>query len=343
VLLQYRHKLGESQTLATLRDALLREVRLLLEKACDSLLLSIELFNRPHDRGRVSGTLIHLDHAFEMLLKAAILDDQALTLQTINGLRDAAQHHLLDISEGQLYFHEQSGVTLFRDLLKSIFKQDLVSYLPSRVLPVSTVPPTDLATLFDSEVSEIEKLLRPGRRRRIEAEARLKPLAILDAALRGEKGQPSSAELRQIRKSLLAGKRWPELFKGVAAVQITTDGSGPTLSLRLTKKEGIPIQLVPEGTPGAAVVAVKRVNELDFYSLGAKQLAQKVNLTMPKAVAVVDHLRLRKDDDCYKEFRIGSQVYKRYSPKAIEKINLALQQESADAIWEKRYPKRGAP
>ena len=50
-----------------------REPKLLLAKACDSLVLSIELFNRPNDRGRVSGTLIHLDHGFEMLLKAAIL------------------------------------------------------------------------------------------------------------------------------------------------------------------------------------------------------------------------------------------------------------------------------
>ena len=56
------------------------------------------------------------------------------------------------------------------------------------------------------------------------------------------------------------------------------------------QKEGIPIQVVPEGTPGAAVVAVKRINELDFYSLGAKQLAKKANLTMPKAIAAVDFL-----------------------------------------------------
>ncbi len=108
-----------------------RETKLLLEKACDSLVLSIELFNRPNDRGRISSTLIQLDHAFEMLLKAALLHrggrirekraretigfdvcvrralsdgkhkfvtaEQALVLQTINGLRDAAQHHLLDI------------------------------------------------------------------------------------------------------------------------------------------------------------------------------------------------------------------------------------------------------
>lgn len=50
-----------------------REAKLLLDKACDALVLSIELFNRPTDRGRTSGTLIQLDHSFEMLMKAAIL------------------------------------------------------------------------------------------------------------------------------------------------------------------------------------------------------------------------------------------------------------------------------
>jgi hypothetical protein len=225
-----------------------REAKLLLGKGCDSLVLSIELFNRGSDRGRVSSTLIQLDHAFEMLLKAAIVhrggrirdkpaketigfdacirrglsdgkikflsDEQALVLQTINGLRDAAQHHLLDISEGQLYIHVQSGVTLFRDLLKSVFEQDLVKQLPNRILPVSTSPPTTLATLFESELEEIKKLLRPGKRRQIEAVARLRPLAILDATIRGEKGQPSDADLRRIGKDVLAGKSWTDRLGG---------------------------------------------------------------------------------------------------------------------------------
>jgi hypothetical protein len=350
-----------------------REAKLLLEKACDALVLSIELFNRPHDRGRVSGTLIQLDHGFEMLMKAAILhrggrirekraketigfdacvrrslsdgkikylsEEQALVLQTINGLRDAAQHHLLDISEGQLYVHVQSGVTLFRDLLKSVFDQELATHLPSRVLPVSTSPPTDLATLFDSEISEIKKLLKPGRRKRLEALARLRPLAILDATIQGEKGQPSNADLRRVAEEISQGRAWADVFRGAAAVEIAADGAGPSLSLRLSKKEGIPIQLIDEGTPGAAVVAVKRVNELDFYSLGATQLAEKVGLTMPKAVWVVDYLGLRNDADCYKEFRIGSQTHERYSPKAIEKIKEALKTESVDEIWRKRTAK----
>lgn len=347
-----------------------REARLLLEKGCDSVLLSIEFFNRPHDRGRVSSTLILLNHAFEMLLKAALLhrggrirearanqtigfdtcvrrgltagglkfltEEQALLLQSINGLRDAAQHDLLEISEGQLYVHAQAGVTLFRDLLRDVFGQDLADHLPERVLPISTSPPSNLTTLFDSEVSEIKKLLRPGRRRKIEAEARLRPLAILDAAIRGEKGQPSSGDLRRIEKELSSGKGWQDIFKGVSAIEINADPAGPGLSLRLSKKEGIPIQLVPEGTPDAAVVAVKRVDELGFYNLGAKELGDKVGLTMPKTVAVVDYLELRSDLECYKEFKIGSQLHKRYSPKAIERIKSALQKESAEDIWAKR-------
>lgn len=347
-----------------------RESKLLLEKASDSLVLAIELFNRPHDRGRVSSTLIQLDHGFEMLMKAAILhrggrirekraketigfdacvrrslsdgkiryltEEQALVVQTINGLRDAAKRHLLEISEGQLYVHVQSGVTLFRDLLKAVFDQDLACHLPTRVLPVSTSPPADLAALFDSEVREIKKLLQPGRRRRIEAVARLRPLAILDATIRGEKGQPSDSDLRRIGKEVSQGKAWANVFQGAAAVEIAADGTGPSLSLRLSKKEGIPIQLVPEGTPGASVVAVRRVDELGFYNLGAKQLAGNVGLTLPKAVAVVDYLGLRNNPECYKEIKIGKAVFKRYSQKAIDAIKEALKEQSAEEIWQKR-------
>lgn len=351
-----------------------RESRLLLAKACDSLVLSIESFNRPYDRGRVSSTLILLDHSFEMLLKAAILhkggsirekraketigfdacvrrglsdgrikfldEEQALLLQAINGLRDAAQHHLLDVSEAQLYLHAQAGLTLFRDLMRSVFAQDVRDYLPRRVLPVATSAPTDLATMFDSEVDEIVRLLSPGRRRHLEAEARLRPLAILDSTMAGEKGQPSATDLRRLGRSLLAGSDWRDVFRGVSAIELTSEGTGPSLSLRLTKKEGIPVHLVPEGTPGASVVALKRVDELGFYCLGAHDLAAKCDLTMPKTVAVVEYLGLRADSDCYKEFRIGRSVHKRYSIKAVERVKACLEQTSVDEIWSRT---RGGP
>ena len=265
-----------------------RESRLLLDKAVESLVLSVEHFNRADERGRTTTVLILLDHAFEMLLKAAIVhrggkirekrargtigfdaclrralsdakvkflsSEQALTLQTINGLRDAGQHHLIDVSEQQLYTHTQCGVTLFGDILRAVFNQDLSSRLPARVLPISTVAPADMQIFFETEIEEVKKLLRPGKCRRTEAYARLRPLAILDATIRGEKLQPSSGELHAKRQQLIKGKSWEEVFPGAASITFTSNGSGHRISLRISKKEGIPVQLVPEGKIGRAHV-----------------------------------------------------------------------------------------
>lgn len=343
-----------------------REAKLLLEKACDSLVLSIEFFNRPYDRGRVCGSLIMLDHAFEMLMKAAILhrggnirdrraketvgfdacvrrglsdgeikflnEEQALLLQTINGMRDAAQHHLLEVSEALLYMHAQAGVTLFRDLCEAVFGRDLRMELPTRVLPVSTRAPASLAALFESEIGEIKKLLQPGKRRRLEAEARLRPLAILNSTIAGVKGQPSAGELRALGARVLKGEKWEQVFTGAASIDISPQGSGPTLSLRITKKQGIPIQLVPEGTPGATVVAVKRVDELGYYSLGATDLAGKCGVSVPTVIVAVNVLDLRKDPECYKEVKIGKSLFKRYAPAAIEKIKECLAANSVAGL-----------
>jgi AcrR family transcriptional regulator len=179
--------------------------------------------------------LIFLDHAFEMLFKAIILhrggrirearaaqtigfdasvrkglsdakvkfltDHQALMVQMINSLRG----HILDISEGHLYIQAHAGLSLFRTLFEAIFQEELQAHLPPRVLPLSTAPPTDLATLFDGETREIKKLLAPGHRRRTEADARLRSLAIVDYSLRGKKTQPSTGELRRIGSELSVG------------------------------------------------------------------------------------------------------------------------------------------
>jgi hypothetical protein len=48
-----------------------------------------------------------------------------------------------------------------------------------------------------------------------------------------------------------------QIFPGVASITLTTHGNGPSIDLRISKT-GTPVQLVPEGTPGSTVVAVKR-------------------------------------------------------------------------------------
>jgi hypothetical protein len=350
-----------------------KEAKILLEKAVNSLILSVEHFNRPWDQGRVEAVLILLDHAFEMLLKAAILhrggrirepqakqtigfdkcvriavsdgnikflsQEQALLLQSINSLRDAAHHHLVDISEQHLYLLAQAGLTLFKDLMHAVFGKNLTIRFPNRVLPLSTTPPMDLTALFAHEVEEIKRLLLPGTRRRLEATAKARALAIMEGAIQGESIQPSQADLQKIHRGIREGRSWEQIFPGVASINIVAEGHGPAIDLRITKKEGIPMQIVPEGTPGAGVVAIKRVNELDYYSLSHKDLAAKVGLSALKTSAVIWHLGLQADPESFKEIMIGKSRFQRYSKKALERLKGELKRLNLGDIWE-RYKNR---
>ena len=51
------------------------EIALLKQSAVDSVRLAIELYNRPHPVARKKSVLMLLGHSFEMLLKAAILEN----------------------------------------------------------------------------------------------------------------------------------------------------------------------------------------------------------------------------------------------------------------------------
>lgn len=349
-----------------------REARLLLERASDSLLLAIEHFNRPWDRGREEAVLIFLDRSFELLLKAAIVhqggrirepraretighdkcvrkcltesgvksldEDEALTIQIINGLRDAAQHHLLEISEQQLYLYAQAGATLFDRILTRVFRKHLRDSLPERVLPVSTSPPRDLDVLMEAEFSELKRLCKPGSRKRLLARARARALAIVEASLRGERLQPSKGELDRLLKEVGRATDWKEVFPGVAHLNLDTSGSGFAVSLRISKSEGEPVTLVPEGTPGATIVAVRRVNELSYYSLGLSNLAEKLRLSPPRTLALVRHLELQNDAEHFKEIQIGSVKYKRYSLKALDRLKRALGEINMAEVWAQHKP-----
>lgn len=348
-----------------------KEAKHLYQKAIDSLTLSIELFNRPNDCGRIHGVLIFMDHSFEMLLKASIIhkggkikekgaketigfgacvrkgfrdntikflsDTDVLTLQTINGLRDAAQHYTLEMSEQYLYFQAQAGLTLFRDIAKKVFNIDLKTQLPVRVLPLSTTPPMDIQAFFSTEVQEIKKLLAPKSRKKLEATEKLRALAIMENAIQGNESQPSDTELKALAKRLSKATNWGQLFPSVSTLSFTQNGYGPSLDLRITKSEGVPVTVVPEGTPGAGVVAIKRVNELDFYNLGRDQLAKKLSLTGPKTTAAVKHFGIKEDPECFKHLKVGNVPFDRYSQKAIEKIKEGLKTKTIEEIWNERY------
>ena len=121
-----------------------RDARILKEKAIASLIGATAAFNSPHDRGRPTQVLLQLQHAFEMLLKAALVQfgvkvfdrrsgrskgfeacvrlaestdqvgltaEDAGTLRAIDALRDDEQHWYNEVSEQLLYLHARAAIT----------------------------------------------------------------------------------------------------------------------------------------------------------------------------------------------------------------------------------------
>ena len=106
-------------------------------------------FNSPLDDGRVTAVLLHLQHAFEMLMKAALVqqptpglfdketrrsigfarclhearsaarlkltEEEAGTLRAADAMRDDEQQWFTVVDEGLLYLHARAAVTLFDD------------------------------------------------------------------------------------------------------------------------------------------------------------------------------------------------------------------------------------
>lgn len=316
-------------------------------------MLSIDHFNKPWGTGRAEAVLILLDHAFEMLLKGAIRHrggairkprdkftlgfdacvrkahtdgrvrflnhEQVLTLQAINGQRDAAQHYLVDLSEHQLYFYAQAGVTLFRDIHDNVFPTPLIIDLPERVLPVSTTAPRDLAALFDKEIREIRELLIPGKRRRLDAIAKVRSLAVLEGAVNGDYEQPSAGVLSKLCDRIINEPDWNAVFPGVSSINISSQGEGFSIQLRLCKKEGVPVQIVKSGE-GTGVLAIQKVDNLGFYSLGFDEVQKKLSMGRHEVLSLIWKLSIQDDPACFKVFKIGGSKHKRYSPKAVEKI-----------------------
>ena len=172
----------------------------------------------------------------------------------------------------------------------------------------------------------------------MEAMGRLRHLIIMESNITADGGQPTIREIDRVASRVKHGDSWQEIFPGVASLRLDTQGHGLTVSMRLTRHpEASPVRVVREHEHGFEEAAIVReINILDRYSMTVTQLARNLGVTMPRTLALVRYLRLQEDEDCYKEIRISSAqsgVIKRYSPKALQKLQVTLRDVNMDVIW----------
>lgn len=335
--------------------------RQLKRTGVESLVLAVEVFNRPSPVARTSGVLLNLQHALEMLFKAAIYErrgtilpkrgkiaysfseclgilrsgelllneHQALAAAIIDSHRDAVQHWGAAMREQALYVDIQSGLTLCDDFLKHAFGETLADEpaFAGRTLPVCTNPPREFHVLAGGDFAYIAELLAPGHRRRAEALSLLRPYTLTDRVVlcEGEVAQPTENELKRVGQRIVAGEQWETIFPGLARLAFDIDESA-VYGLRITKeKTATPVRLVkPDDPLAASAAAVLEVDSLNKFPFYAKHIAQQAGVNSYEAWALIYLLDLQSNPKAFKLFMLGSQPHKRYSHLGLKLVRDAL-------------------
>lgn len=341
------------------------EARHLRTKALSSMRSAMTAFNSLDEDGRPTRVLLHLQHSFEMLMKAALVQDkqavfdkstgrsigfskcvnlgsmkpislsteEAGTLRTIDAMRDEEQHWYTIVDEGLLYLYARAGVTLFDDVLYRVFGDRLADHLPLRVLPVGTEPPQDFQTLVDREYANITDLLKPGRRARAEADARVRALLAMEAQVDPD-AEVSDADVRRVIRGIQAGKTRTAVFPQLSNVATVVQGTGLSVEVRFVKKDGVPVRLVKDNDEADAA-AIRLVPMQKKFHWTAFELADKLEVSRPKATALRQHLGIDSDPDCSHTFTFGSQKHPRFSDNAYTRMRAALDRGvDMEAVWQ---------
>lgn len=352
-----------------------REAKVLQLKALASLCRSADAFNCSSEDGRVTSTLLLLQHAFEMLLKAALVqrrqtvmdphtgrsygfekcvnlakqhlglsEADAGVLRAIDSMRDDEQHYHALIDEALLHTHCRAAVPIFDNLLYTAFGQRLADQLPVRVLPLSTRPPEDVQTLIDAQFSQIKRLLRPGTRQQADARAMVRGLLALEAHTSDRTVQVSEKDVTQVVQGVRAGKSRDQVFPRLSALGTeTAEGGALQVTVKFVRNDSsaVPVRFVAGDEDAAAI----RLHDLqDKFHWSATALAAKLGISTPQAKALRWKLSIDDDESCRHVFMFGKSRHQMFSDNAYNKMRAALAEPkfSAQEVWRQYRARRPA-
>ena len=345
-----------------------RTAKPLHDKALSSLRRAVRAYNDLDDDGRVTTVLLHLQHAFEMLLKAgldqrrvAVMDPatgysagidkcinlsrehlgltaaEAGTIRAIDAMRDHEQHWFAEVDEGILYNHMVAGVSLFQQLLKQVFDEDLRDHLPARVVPIATEPPKDIQFFIDRQFEEIKTLLLPNSRQAAKARARIRTLLAMEAHV-DDRADQSERDVNSVVDGIKEGLSRDEVFPRLAALG-SEHGGGQALEIqmRFVRRDGddvVPVKYVGEDYDGP-VAAIRERDRRDRYKWSLEQLYKRFGLGNQKGKALRLRAGISDDNPKYADSTtIGATTFVQYSDEALGAMRDTLEELGIDRIWE---------
>ncbi|AEM51047.1 hypothetical protein [Stenotrophomonas maltophilia] len=348
-----------------------REAKTLKAKSIASLKRGLEAFNNHDDDGRPESVLLMLQHASEMLAKALLVQkgqdvfdkekgtsigiDKALNIaqskgwmsaaqagaiRVIDAMRDQAQHWMIVVPEDALYINARALITVLDEILIEHFQDTLADNLPVRVLPLSTQPLPDFLMLVNREYVQIRELLAPGRRARDEARGRITALLAMEAHV-SEEVAVSKRDLDRIEDAIKDDTPVEQVFPRLMTLATNIEGDGPTIRVRFTRAADAPAVRFVSGDDPEGAAAIRDVDLQKKYHWSPSALAEKLGLTISKAKAIRDFLRIDEDQANVMVFEFGSQKHPRYSDNALRVIREAVTPELIEEAWQARPRGRG--
>ena len=323
-----------------------REARSLKAKSMSSLRIGLEAFNGFTEDGRTTKTLLHLQHSCEMLLKACLVqrqvnildpkkghsvgfkkclnlarehcgftETQAGVFRVVDILRDGEQHWLITVVEEILFLHARGLVTAIDEILAREFNEKLSDHLPTRVLPVSTMPEAQFDVLVDRECSIIKKLLAPGRRQRDEARGRIRTLLSMEAHVADEV-EISERDISRVEKALKTDKNWATVLPRLKTMETALTGTTVDLKVHITKHQGIPIHRIAADDPTNAA-AVREIDLRKKYRYTPTELASNLRINTNQAKTLRQILNIENNAAMCHVFEFGKSKHPCYSDQAL--------------------------
>ena len=287
------------------------------------------------------GTSIGIEKALNIAQsKGWMSASQAGAIRVVAALRDQAQHWMIVVPEDALYINARALITVLDEILTAHFQDTIADNLPVRVLPLSTQPLPDFLMLVNREYAQIRDLLAPGRRARDEARGRITALLAMEAHV-SEEVAVSKRDLDRIEEAIKDDTPVEQVFPRLMTLATNIEGDGPTIRVRITRAADAPAVRFVSGDDPEGAAAIRDVDLQKKYHWSPSALAEKLGLTIKKAKAVRDFLRIDEDQANVMVFEFGSQKHPRYSDNALRVLREAITPELVEEAWQARPRGRG--
>ncbi|WP_198289557.1 hypothetical protein [Paracoccus sp. N5] len=151
----------------------------------------------------------------------------------------------------------------------------------------------------------------------------------------------SKRDLDRIEEAIKDDTPVEQVFPRLMTLATNIEGDGPTIRVRITRAADAPAVRFVSGDDPEGAAAIRDVDLQKKYHWSPSALAGKLGLTINKAKAVRDFLRIDEDQANVMVFEFGSQKHPRYSDNALRVLREAITPELVEEAWQARPRGRG--